>query len=75
MARGRKCHLQWEVHGSDGSIIFDQENMNELWVHRVGEAGFVRHLTGPEQPDFAAGFTIERIIHAMAASDGRPIRV
>ena len=111
VARGRKCRLQWEVHGTEGSIVFDQENMNELWVHRAGEAGFTRHLTGPEQPDFAAfcpapghnfgfneqkvveardllvaiaggpvtgpdfaaGLAIERVIHAMAASNGRPV--
>ncbi|WBU63631.1 Gfo/Idh/MocA family protein [Paracoccus aerodenitrificans] len=54
VAHGRKCRLQWEVQGSDGSIVFDQENMNELWVHRAGEPGFTRHLTGLEQPDFAA---------------------
>lgn len=108
VARGRKCRLQWEVHGSHGTIVFDQENMNELWIHRAGEAGFVRHLTGPEQPDFAAfcpapghnfgfneqkiveardllvaiagapnkgpdlreGLEIERVIHAMATSNG-----
>lgn len=113
VARGRKCRLQWEVQGSDGTIVFDQENMNELWVHRTGEAGFVRHVTGPDQPDFAPfcpapghgigfneqkviecrdllraigggdraspdfaqGLGIERIIHAMAMSDGRAIRI
>lgn len=113
VARGRKCRLQWEVHGSDGSLVFDQEHMNELWVHRAGEAGFTRHLTGPDQPDFAAfcpapghnfgfneqkvvecrdlisaisgaapcgpgfaeGLRIERVIHAMAASQGRPVRI
>ena len=113
VARGRKCRLQWEIHGTEGTLIFDQENMNELWLHRAGEAGFTRHLTGPEQPDFAAfcpapghnfgfneqkvieardllsaiaggpacgpdfaqGLEIERIIHAMAASDGRPLRL
>lgn len=113
VARGRKCRLQWEVHGADGSISFDQEHMNELWVHRTGDAGFTRHLTGPDQPDFAAfcpapghnfgfneqkvvecrdliraigggapcapgfaeGLVIERIIHAMAVSDGRPVRI
>lgn len=113
VALGRKCRLQWEVQGSEGTIHFDQENMNELWVHRAGEAGFTRHLTGPDQPDFAAfcpapghnfgfneqklieardllsaiaggpntgsdfaeGLRIERIIHAMAASDGRPVKL
>lgn len=113
VARGRKCRLQWEVHGSEGTIVFDQENMNELWVHRSGEAGFVRHLTGPDQPDFAAfcpapghnfgfneqkiieardlliaiggapntgpdfayGLQIERVIHAMANSNGERIKL
>ncbi|PRY74502.1 putative dehydrogenase [Yoonia maritima] len=111
VARGRKCRLQWEVHGSDGSIVFDQENMNELWVCSKGEAGFTRHLTGPMQPDFGAfcpapghnfgfneqkvieardllvaisgeenkgpdfvqGLGIERIIHAMAGSNGHVV--
>jgi predicted dehydrogenase len=113
VARGRKCRLQWEVQGSNGTIVFDQEHMNELWVHRSGEAGFVRHVSGPQQPDFAQfcpapghgfgcneqkviecrdlirairegrpatpdfaqGLQIERIIHAMAQSNGRAIRI
>ncbi|MGK6316446.1 Gfo/Idh/MocA family protein [Neorhizobium sp. DT-125] len=113
VARGRKCRLQWELHGTDGTIVFDQENMNELWVYRAGDDGFVRHLTGPAQPDFsvfcpapghnfgfneqkvieardlltaiaggpnagpdfAHGLEIERIIHAMAASNGTAIRL
>lgn len=113
IARGRKCRLQWEVHGSEGTIVFDQENMNELWVHRAGEAGFVRHLTGPDQPDFSAfcpapghnfgfneqkvieardllaaiagrshagpdfaqGLEIEKVIHAMATSNGTAIHI
>ena len=73
VARGRKCRLQWEVHGTDGTLVFDQENMNELWLHRKGEAGFTRHLTGPDQPDFAAfcpapghnfGFNEQKVIEA-----------
>lgn len=113
VAHGRKCRMQWEIHGSEGSIVFDQENMNELWVHRMGEAGFTRHLSGPDQPDFADfcpapghnfGFNeqkvveardlcrainggaparpdfaqalvIERVIHAMAESNGAPIQI
>lgn len=113
IARGRKCRLQWEVHGSEGTIVFDQENMNELWIHRAGEAGFVRHLTGPDQPDFSAfcpapghnfgfneqkvieardllaaiagrshagpdfaqGLEIEKVIHAMATSNGTAIHI
>jgi len=73
VAHGRKCRLQWELQGTAGTIVFDQENMNELWVHRAGEAGFVRHLSGPEQPDFAAfcpapghniGFNEQKVIEA-----------
>ncbi|MDO5630242.1 MAG: Gfo/Idh/MocA family oxidoreductase [Paracoccus sp. (in: a-proteobacteria)] len=73
VARGRKCRLQWELHATGGTMVFDQENMNELWVHRAGEAGFTRHLTGPDQPDFAAfcpapghnfGFNEQKIIEA-----------
>ncbi|MCX8507199.1 MAG: Gfo/Idh/MocA family oxidoreductase [Alphaproteobacteria bacterium] len=111
VALGRKCRLQWEVHGTEGSLVFDQENMNEFWLHRRGMAGFTRQISGPDQPDFAAfcpapghnfgfneqkiieardllcaiaggietgpnfaqGLLIERIIHAMAASQGRPV--
>jgi predicted dehydrogenase len=113
VARGRKGRLQWEVHGTEGTIHFDQECMNELWVHREGEAGFSRQLSGPGDPDYAAfcpapghqlgfneqkvieardllsgicggggagpdfaeGLVIERIIHAMATSHGRPIKM
>lgn len=112
VARGRKCRLQWELHATKGTIMFDQENMNELWVHKAGEAGFTRHLSGPEQPDFAPfcpapghnfgfndqklveardlisaisggpaagpnfaqGLEIERIIHAIADSNGQIMR-
>ena len=113
VARGRKCRLQWEVHGSAGTLVFDQENMNELWLHRAGDNGFTRHLTGPDQPDFAAfcpapghnfgfneqkvveardllsaiaggpacgpdfveGLEIEKIVHAMATSNGTTVRI
>jgi predicted dehydrogenase len=113
VARGRKCRLQWEVHCTDGTIVFDQEHMNELWVHKAGEAGFTRHLSGPDQPDFGAfcpgpghnfgfneqkvieardliraingdapctpdfaeGLKIEKLIHAMATSDGRVVKL
>ena len=31
--------------------------------------------TAPAAPDFAQGLRIERIIHAMAASQGQPVRI
>ena len=56
VARGTRCRLLWEVQGTDGTIRFDQERMNELWLFRPGDAteGFTRILTGPAQPGFAA---------------------
>tara|TARA_R110000751_G_scaffold95381_7_gene186519 strand:+ start:32863 stop:33981 length:1119 start_codon:yes stop_codon:yes gene_type:complete len=87
VAHGRKCRLQWELQGTAGTIVFDQENMNELWVFRAGDKGFVRHLSGPEQPDFAAfcpgaghnfGFNEQKVIEARdllsAIASGSPAR-
>ncbi|MFB2594970.1 Gfo/Idh/MocA family protein [Paracoccus sp. p4-l81] len=57
VAHGRKCRLQWEVHGDRGTLVFDQERMNELWLFTPedkGREGFKRLLTGPAQPGFAA---------------------
>jgi predicted dehydrogenase len=31
---GRKNHLAWEVNGSKGSLRWDLENLNNLYVHR-----------------------------------------
>lgn len=57
VARGYRCRLAWEVQGTGGTIRFDQERMNELWLYQPGapEAdGFRRILTGPAQPGFDA---------------------
>jgi predicted dehydrogenase len=35
-APGRKNQMRWEVNGSKGTIVFDQERMNELQVHIAG---------------------------------------
>ncbi|NUT39661.1 MAG: Gfo/Idh/MocA family oxidoreductase [Thermoactinospora sp.] len=49
-ATGRKNALRIEVNGSDGSLAFDFEAMNELWVSS-GSGGFERILvTEPEHP-------------------------
>ncbi|CTQ31711.1 Gfo/Idh/MocA family protein [Jannaschia rubra] len=57
-ATGRKMGYAYEVHGTKGSIRFDQEDQNSLHVYlREGpEAGrgFTRILTGPAHPDYAA---------------------
>jgi len=56
IATGRKCGLEFEVHGSKGSIIFDQERMNELRIYLGGDAkgrrGYRTVLSGPEHFDY-----------------------
>ena len=58
-ATGRKNAMAIEVNGSDGSLFFDFESMNELWFHDhtidAVEAGFRRILaTEPDHPYVAA---------------------
>ncbi|GAB3291831.1 Gfo/Idh/MocA family protein [Parahaliea aestuarii] len=57
IAWGRKNGLTLEVTGSKGTLYFDQERQNELWLYRadsVGPSGFQRILLGPDQADYAA---------------------
>jgi len=58
VATGKKCGLEFEIHGSKGSIAFDQERMNELRLYSnsgdFDERGFRTILAGPEHPDYAA---------------------
>jgi predicted dehydrogenase len=57
VAWGRKNRLAWEIHGTEGSLAFDQERLNELqiFVNDGPEArGFRRILTGPLHPPYAA---------------------
>jgi predicted dehydrogenase len=57
-AWGRKNRLGFEIHGTTGMIIFDQERMNELQLYRnTGDPalqGFTTILTGPAHPPYAA---------------------
>lgn len=57
-ATGRKMGYAYEVHGTKGSIRFDQEDQNSLHVYRregpEAGRGFTRILTGPAHPDYAA---------------------
>ena len=59
-AWGRKNRLGFEVHGTRGMIVFEQERMNELQLYvnegPAGEQGFRTILTGPAHPPYA-GFT------------------
>jgi predicted dehydrogenase len=58
IATGYKCGLAVEVHGTRGTLLFDQERMNELALYRTddtsGRRGFRTILAGPEHPDYAA---------------------
>jgi len=56
VATGRKCGLVFEIHGTKGSLIFDQERMNELKVYLCGDAkgrrGHRTIMSGPEHGDY-----------------------
>ena len=55
-ATGRKMGYAYEIHGTKGSIRFDQEDQNAIWLYRAegpqSERGFRKILTGPMHPDF-----------------------
>lgn len=78
-AWGRKSRLGFEVHGTQGMIVFDQERMNELHLYQNAgaktEQGFKTILTGPAHPPYGAfcpapghqlGFTDLKIIECAA---------
>jgi len=58
IATGYKCGLAVEVHGTRGTLLFDQERMNELKFYSAadvaGRRGFRTILAGPEHADYAA---------------------
>ncbi|MBF9036161.1 Gfo/Idh/MocA family oxidoreductase [Rhodobacterales bacterium HKCCE2091] len=55
-AWGRKNRLDFEIHGTRGMILFEQERMNELRVFvnegKRDEQGFRTILSGPDHPPF-----------------------
>jgi predicted dehydrogenase len=55
-AWGRKNRLGFEVHGTKGMLVFDQERMNELQLYQnEGDPalqGFRTILTGPAHPPY-----------------------
>ena len=55
---GYKCGLRWEVHGTKGTIIFEQERLNELKLFNRQDDpatdGFRTILTGPDHPPYSA---------------------
>ena len=56
IATGRKMGYAYEIYGTKGSIRFDQEDQNALWLYRADGAeerrGFTKILTGPLHPDY-----------------------
>ncbi|AZZ90594.1 Gfo/Idh/MocA family oxidoreductase [Hahella sp. KA22] len=57
IACGRKNSLWFEVTGTLGTLIYDQERLSELQFYSRKDAGpregFRRILVGPEHPDYA----------------------
>ncbi|MBP1124294.1 MULTISPECIES: Gfo/Idh/MocA family protein [Pseudomonas] len=54
LKHGYKNHLSFEISGTEGTLAFDQERLNELRVYRAGQMGFQRVLAGPDLPGYAA---------------------
>jgi predicted dehydrogenase len=56
VATGFKCGLSVTVFGTQGSLSFNQERMNELRLYTstdaAGRRGFRTILAGPEHPDY-----------------------
>ena len=55
-AWGRKGRIALQIFGAGGSILYDQERMNEFQLYtndgRAGERGFRTILTAPEHPPY-----------------------
>ena len=55
---GRKCGLRWEVHGTRGTISFDQERLNEIKLFSAEDDaatnGFRTILAGPYHPPYSS---------------------
>lgn len=58
IAWGRKNGLSFEITGTKGTLIFDQETLSELSLYlnegHPQTQGFKRILVGPEHPDYQA---------------------
>ena len=56
VATGRKMGYAYEIHGTKGSIRFDQEDQNAVWLYQAegpeATRGFAKILTGPAHPDY-----------------------
>ena len=61
VSTGRKMHLGFEIHGTKGSLVFNQEFLNELHYYKAGtdprHQGFTRIESGPQHPPYG-GFCV-----------------
>lgn len=77
IAWGRKNRLAIEIHGEAGTILFDQERLNELQIYessQEGEAqGFRTILIGPSHPPYGA--FIQSTGHQLGFNDLKVIEV
>ncbi len=59
---GRKLGIRYEIQGTKGALVFDQERMNELHIYRHGdpaaEQGFKTVYNGPQHPGYSGFFPI-----------------
>ena len=58
MAWGRKMHLAFELTCTKGTLVFNQEQFNELRLYEAGQKtgrdGFKTLLSGPDHPHYSA---------------------
>lgn len=56
IATGRKMGYAYDIYGTKGSIRFDQEDQNAIWLYQSegpeAERGFRKILAGPAHPDY-----------------------
>ena len=88
-AWGRKGRIALQIFGSAGSIVYDQERMNELQIYRAGDllAGYTTILAAPGHqpydrfvpaPGHGLGFNDLKVIEChelIRAIEGKPARV
>ncbi|HXD12210.1 MAG TPA: Gfo/Idh/MocA family oxidoreductase [Anaerolineales bacterium] len=62
---GRKLGLTYEIHGTQGSLFYTQERMNEIQLYRHTdpdrEKGYKTIYIGPEHPGYRAFFGLAGI--------------
>ncbi|WP_273242152.1 Gfo/Idh/MocA family protein [Hyphomonas atlantica corrig.] len=77
IAWGRKNRLAFEIHGDKGSILFDQERLNEIELYcatdDAANQGFQKILAGPAHPAYSA--FIQSTGHQLGFNDLKVIEV